>query len=460
LALIDWIKTESAQQWIKENKRVKEFLDSITNVGTKATYGQGLQQFCEYTKESPESLIQIRFSKDLAQLKEFREHHALPDPVTEDAEDGGRVMFELLKKFLTKGTVEDKRWWTKKKGRTIKIGALSKTRRMILDCAVRRYFRHFTGDLPHGDWKIEDYGRVPDHEEFDLENVLNGVREAREIIAQCREPYKTLFTASLYTPLGRDELVKLNDLWSAQIRPQLRSKQELIVLEYARRKKNPQPYKPIVPAFVFKSYRNAKGDRPFKNRGGSDVQHDDLNFIWQSARRRSNVGKKEVRQHDLRDLWETIADRAGVKESIIKFIMGHTVSKYNYNKIYRDVPLVKREYRKFLDYVDAGAAPIRRQDIAAEFLRESMLSAGVPEDEINKVDLTQPNARSVVKDIVLKKRQPEAPKPNGKIYEIVSSQAELVRKLNAGWQAVKKEDLPPNVEGFMIFREEPHEKKK
>jgi len=459
LAITDWITSESALRWIKENKRVEEFLGSISNLGTRATYGQGLQQFCEYTAETPERLLQIRFTKDGKQLKDFREKHELPKPVTEDSEDGARLMFELLKKFLTVGTVKDKRTWTSKGGRAIKIGKLSKTRRMILDCAVRRYFRHFTGDLPHGDWKIEDYGRVPDHEEFDTENVIHGISEAREIISSCREPYKTLFTASLYAPLGRDELVKLNDLWRTQIRPQLLKKQDLIVLHYARRKKNPQPYKPIVPAKVFEKYRNIK-DRPFKNRNGTDVQHDDLNFIWQGARRRSRSEKKEVRQHDLRDLWETIADRAGMKASIRKFIMGHGVSKYNYNKIYNDAALVKREYRKFLDFVDAGTAPIRRQDIAAEFLRESMLSAGVPEDEINKVDLTRPDARSVVKDLVLTRRQ-EAPKANRKIYETVKSQGELVEKLNAGWQSVKREDLPPNLVGFLIFREaDANDKKK
>ncbi len=433
MAITDWTTSKNAVEWIGQHReRVGDFLGSIPNPGTRATYGQGLQQFCEYTKETPESLLQIRFTKDGKQMKEFRAKHSLPKPVTEDSEDGARLLFELLKQFLTEGTVKDKRMWTKKGGRTVQIGKLSKARRMILDCAVRRYFRHFTGDLPHGDWKIEDYGRVPEHEEFDTENINHGISEAREIINACREPYRTLFTASLYAPLGRDELVKLNDLWSKQIRPQLLAKQDLVVLHYARRKRNPQPFKPIVPAAVFSKYRGVQS-RPFKNRNGTDVQHDDLNSIWQSARRRSKVGKDEVHQHDLRDLWETMADRAGMKESIIRFQMGQTVSKYNYNKIYKDTALVKREYRKFLDYVDAGSQPIRRRDITAEFLRETMLAAGVPEDEANRVDLTQPNARSVVRDLVFRKRQ-EAPKPPAKkIVRFVRSEKELEDRLNDGW---------------------------
>jgi hypothetical protein len=454
LALTDWIKTEQATKWIDEHPRVEEFVNSITNPGTQATYFEGFERFCEYTTETPEDLLTIRFTKNPDVLKAFRKKHDLPEPVTAEAEDGAKVIFALLKKFLTKGTVKDRRMWTKYGGRTIHIGKQSKTRRLLLDCAVRRYFRHFEGDLPHGDFKIEDYGRVPEHEEFNTEDITRGIQEARDIIASCRQPYRTLFTASFYAPLGRDELVKLNDIWETQIHPQLngRERKDLVVIEYKRRKKNPQPFRLIVPARVFDEYRHVK-KTPFKNRNGTDVQHDDLNFIWQSARRRSGIGKKEVRQHDLRDLWETIADRAGMKESIVQFIMGHRVSKYNYNKIYKDTLLVKREYRKFLDYVDAGAQPIRKQDLTAEILRETALASNVPEAELNKVDLAAPDARQKVRDLVLKKRQQEAATANKTVYEVVDSKSELVRKLNsgAGWQLAEKQ--PPNLDGFLILRE-------
>lgn len=104
--------------------------------------------------------------------------------------------------------------------------------------------------------------------------------------------------SSLLTTVRLDnELLKLNDLWSRQILPQINKGKDLIVLEFARRKRNPQPYKSIIPAYILQKFRNI-GDRPFKTGGGKDVDANDLNYIWQSARSRSKIGKN-VKLHDL-----------------------------------------------------------------------------------------------------------------------------------------------------------------
>lgn len=103
--------------------------------------------------------------------------------------------------FLTEGTVHNKRECMH--GRIIKIGQNSKARRTILDSAVRRFFRHWEGDLPRGDFKIEDYDRIPYHQEFDTENIMNGIREARELISLCKSPYRELFLAAHYGALGQ-----------------------------------------------------------------------------------------------------------------------------------------------------------------------------------------------------------------------------------------------------------------
>ena len=110
------------------------------NENTKSIYGQGLQSFCEWCKEKPETLLEIRFTRKRKILLEFRAKHKLRKPVTSESDDGSKAVADLPRKFLTEGTVSDNRKCMH--SRIIKIGKQSEARRTILDNAVRRFFRH------------------------------------------------------------------------------------------------------------------------------------------------------------------------------------------------------------------------------------------------------------------------------------------------------------------------------
>lgn len=202
--------------------------------------------------------------------------------------------------------------------------------------------------------KIRDPGR----EALELD-------EARAIIGALKQPYRAMFEAALYSGMGRNELLALNEFW-AKIRPQLLAGKEIVEIDFGRRKNNPQPYYTFLPRRILEPFKD-KEENPFVTRTGEPVAEGDLGYTWKYAKKRVGI-TRPVKPHHIRDLFRTLAVKAGVQADCAEFLMGHQIDELRYNQIYRDREFILKEWSKLRDYLDTGVSTeyeARTKDLVA-----------------------------------------------------------------------------------------------
>jgi hypothetical protein len=354
----NWIEKDYVQWWLDENPTVKRWLtEEVTKLNTQYDYGYNLMRFCEGVWETPERLVDVRISKDSKLLAAFREKHSIP-PRKRPDEDGSYVILDLLKKFIRQGKLTDLS--PHNLGAEIDVAGLSKTKRHGLYAAVRAFFKSETvsAALPLETFKIAEGSRVGRADKDFTMRGREGIEQAKKIIVNAKEPYRTLFWAALYGCMGDAELCTLNEQWP-QIQKQLIQGRDPIQVSFEYRKTNNLPYYTFVPARIFQPYTQCPAT-PFLNTnmgkkgGGKPVTSGDLIARWHKSRDRADVGL-EVGIHNMRDLWDTYAVKAGLRPSVAIFLMGHslkTIDPNSYNQIYKDVDYTMEQWemmRKFID---------------------------------------------------------------------------------------------------------------
>jgi len=370
----NWISKPYVQWWLAENPSVKRWLtEEIKKPNTQYDYGYNLMRFCEGVWESPERLIDVRISKDIKMLAEFRKKHGML-PRKRPDEDGSYVILDLLKKFIRFGELVDLS--DGNLGGKIEVAELSKTKRHGLYNAVRAFFKSeaVSAALPDEKFEIEESSRVVGGgKSFNMEG-MTAVEQAKQIILAAKEPYRTLFWAAFYSAMSDSELCTLNEQWEVDegIRKQLQDGKDPIQVRFKYRKTNKNPYYSFVPAWVFQPYAQL-AKTPFLNEdmgerrsgksvGGKLVNSGDLITRWRWARDRSGVGLK-VGIHKLRNLWSTYAVKAGLRPSVAIFLMGHSLKKIDpnsYNQIYNDVDFTRGEWEKMRKFLDGETEEWRK----------------------------------------------------------------------------------------------------
>jgi integrase len=324
-----WYGTENANKFIEANPSVKKWMDKLPSVSSRSTFGQALQVFSEWAKLTPEQLME--------------EHRNGKD---------GYVAVDRLQDFLINGEVIDRRGKTPK---VTKTATWSAKRKKAVYTAVRSYYAYNRAELPSDRaFKLTEQSRTaPDFLELD---------EARAIIQALKQPYRAMFTASLYGGMGRNELLMLNGLWP-QIREQLKdSKAAVVKIDFGQRKSNPTPYYCFVPRQVFEPFMDSEKP-PFVTRTGEQIAEGDLGYNWFYARKRAGI-RATVRPHMIRDLWRTLCVKVGVQRDCAEFLMGHQIDTLQYNQIYRDVDFVRKEWDRLARYLESGVTAEHEERVA------------------------------------------------------------------------------------------------
>jgi len=346
-----WYRSPKALAWIASNPPVQNWLDRISSHETRSTYGQCLQAFCEWTRKTPEQLLEMR-------RKELKS----------DSEEAKFATLNLLQSFILKGTYSDKR--RGHEGRIANVGESGKKRRESFYISVRSFFMHNRLPLPDDpSFKIRDNDKTP-------RLTFMPLAQARAIIGALKDPYRTIFTAALYGGMGRDELLMLNESWPS-IRKQLVDGKDPIRIDFSRRKSNQKPFFTLVPAKILKPFEKAE-ENPFQGVARikgypksspkilRPVKDYDLNVAWRFARKRASI-KEPYTGHMLRDLFITLGYKVGMRKETSDFLLGHTVDELNYLQIIHEPETVTKEWQKLRLFLDSGIDTETRDEI--ELLR-------------------------------------------------------------------------------------------
>jgi hypothetical protein len=178
--------------------------------------------------------------------------------------------------------------------------------------------------------------------------------EARSVIGTLKQPYRTLFTAALYSGMGVGELSLLNDVWP-NIRKQLLDGKSVVQINFTHRKTNEKAYFTFCPGEVFEKYREVES-RPFvTDRAGAPVNVWILDTIWKLGRKRAGIEKK-IRPHFFRDLLHTDGiTECEIEKPYLDFLTGHSVDPNLYTQLYEKPDRVQEKWQKWADYIDYGA---------------------------------------------------------------------------------------------------------
>jgi hypothetical protein len=271
---------------------------------------------------------------------------------------------------------------------TIKLAEISAVARKAYLVAIRSFYSHNKSELPHdAGFKIRDEARVTGDEEDEAGYIT--LDQAKAVIAASKEPYKTLFQASLYGGLERSGLLLLDEIWP-KIQTQLAGDQDVIRVDFLRRKNNPKPYFTLLPSSIFLKWKDAK-ESPFTNQLGKRLSAIDINIAWRSACKRAGI-EKPVTLHNLRDFMRTAAWGIGMDDKTAEFLLGHKVDDLGYLQLRRKPEKVQERWQKYRQYLDSGVSTEEQEKVknVEAQLREA-------QETIRKMQRDQDTMRDMIK---------------------------------------------------------------
>ena len=166
--------------------------------------------------------------------------------------------------------------------------------------------------------------------------------------------------------MGIRELLHMNTQWS-NIKPQLEG--DLVRVDFPQgRKSNSAPYYTLFGGDALQCLREylgkvrGFGDGPvWTVKGGSPISSNAYWGAWTTLTQRLLLRPKPNRErrcygvniHEMRDLARSVWHKSGADKDVAEFMMGHTVDRNKYDKIYTlDPEWVKSEYMKALPYLN------------------------------------------------------------------------------------------------------------
>jgi len=308
-----------------------------------------LYKFCGWLKLTPQQLLEIRSEQGKGAVEKWRRKLGLGRSYAISSDKAGVLFHDLILHYLTQGEVRDMR--PNMQGRINKLSESSASQKKRIDASIRSFFDCNNGPLPKlkkATFEDMDRSKKADFMELD---------EAKQIIAATKQPYKTLFQAALFSALGQDELLQLAKQWPA-IQNQL--KEDVVKVEFARRKSNPQPYYVYLPSNIFSELKSKK--EPFKTGKGAPIYGYDIRQTFHRSQKRDGVSKR-ITPHNFRDLWRTLASKSDLKQDVAEFLMGHQIDPLGYNQIYKDEAFVKNEWLKLRAFIAGGPPTATRNEL-------------------------------------------------------------------------------------------------
>jgi hypothetical protein len=208
-------------------------------------------------------------------------------------------------------------------------------------------------------------------------------KQGLEIISFTDQPYRSIFMMMLRSGLGLDEFMEIQR--SPEIIKSIDSQRgkPTITIDLEPRKKNSDRFYVIVqsehvpPLPIY--------TRQYKNRDHrSLVDIGDLQNIWHRAALKAGLWIEGLGAHYLRSVFKSTAMKAGVKEAISEFCLGHGSDRLGYSR--PDEELMVSELTKLWNFSNGGsgeAIAALRQDLDGMKANLSKVGIVVDGDQIS-----------------------------------------------------------------------------
>ena len=226
------------QNFINSNQSMKKWHTKLNSELTKDAYTYAMWQFSQWTQKTPDELLEAhQYSKD------------------------GYDTLDSVQKFIKEGVVHAIRTYRSgaKTEKIIKIGELSRRRRVLLYAAIKSFFICNRAALPAEKFSITENHTA--QKAVETKSTYMPLAEARNTIAACKTPYREFFSCMLYGGCGAREVLLINTMWP-NLKKELQNvkdPEQPVILRYNFRKSNEeQPYFTFVPAKLLLPFINSE----------------------------------------------------------------------------------------------------------------------------------------------------------------------------------------------------------
>jgi len=172
--------------------------------------------------------------------------------------------------------------------------------------------------------------------------------DAEKIIGEAKEPYRSAFRFLLWSGLGEDEFVEIQQGTEIQTMIEERRNDETksyIRIDLKPRKANTDVFFTLVPKEYVPRFPVKTLD--YGTRGGQLVEQIDLQMNWQRASKRVGLRQIGMGPHTLRSAFSSQCAKVGVVDAVAEFQMGHGAGdKYGYRRETEDESYVANELTK------------------------------------------------------------------------------------------------------------------
>lgn len=155
---------------------------------------------------------------------------------------------------------------------------------------------------------------------------------ANAIISESDEPYRSLFQFLLWSGLGEDEFMEIQDSPEIQrkIEAQRKNEKPYIKIDLEPRKSTLTDFFTLVPKeHVPKFPLHTKA---YGNRGAALIDPHDMQNVWRRAAKKAGIWQTGLGPHQLRSCFKSECGRAEVAFSVSEFCMGHGTDRYGYSR--------------------------------------------------------------------------------------------------------------------------------
>jgi hypothetical protein len=174
---------------------------------------------------------------------------------------------------------------------------------------------------------------------------------ADKIIAETREPYRSIFTFLKWSGLGQDEFMEIQASPEIQrrIEEQRDNDKRYIKIRLSPRKSNLDDFFTLVPKQNVPQFPLFTGT--YKDRGRKPINGPDLQNAWRRAAKRTGLWREGLGPHQLRSCFKSQCGKSEVSPSVSEMCMGHGGGdQYGYARETLDEEYMAKQLTRLWDH--------------------------------------------------------------------------------------------------------------